>query len=835
MLRIFASALLITALGATTFACSGTDGGGGVGTDDVTGGTGTPGDDTTGATDGGTTTPLDDTAGPVDGMDDPAACETDGAMECGPDGQVVTCTDGQWVDSGTCADGESCQAGECVEGACEPACDEATCGDDGCGGTCGDCESGWSCIDGSCDDTGCIGSCDGKVCGDDGCGNICGSCPGEELCDGEGQCVPEGGPIGEGACTNPEDLAVIEATDVPAFTQEAAMSCFGGGGDMGACVLSALTEGTDISEECGTCYVDTVLCIVDNCISVCMAEPEGDECTSCQEEFCNAAFAECSGLGDGPACEPHCEGQLCGDDGCGGVCGECDAGLVCDGGECVSDGGGGCGNYTPEGCCEGTTLYWCDQGETQMMECSEGEVPSCGWDEGKSSYDCGQTEEGPPEFPMSCQGDCTASCDGMACGDDGCGGSCGTCDGGTSCNGGQCVDEQPPGDGACTNDADAAITSAQDINEIAQSAAMSCFSEPDMGACVAESVSDQTGLSTECALCYGGTVGCIMANCMMDCMGGPDSPGCTICMEDSGCMADFEECSGGGGGQACEPSCGGMECGDDGCGGTCGMCAGGATCDGGQCVEEQPPGDDACINETDAAILDAQDIAAAAQQAAMACLSSPDIGACTVEGLMDETGLSAGCAGCYGGQVVCVFENCIAQCAVAPDSSECQTCQADNCLQAFEECSGIGGGGQTCEPSCNGAQCGDDGCGGTCGTCDAGATCDAGQCVDEPPAGGACANAADEAIMDAQDVAEVAQGAAMSCFSANDMPACIADAVTDGTGLSGDCALCYGGLVGCIMDNCMMDCMMDPASAGCTSCQESSGCQEEFEACGFGG
>jgi V8-like Glu-specific endopeptidase len=39
----------------------------------------------------------------------------------------------------------------------------------------------------------------------------------------------------------------------------------------------------------------------------------------------------------------------------------------------------------------------------------------------------------------------------------------------------------------------------------------------------------------------------------------------------------------------------------------------------------------------------------------------------------------------------------------------------------------------TCTPSCGTKTCGDDGCGGTCGTCAGGSTCSAGQCVANPP------------------------------------------------------------------------------------------------------
>lgn len=47
-----------------------------------------------------------------------------------------------------------------------------------------------------------------------------------------------------------------------------------------------------------------------------------------------------------------------------------------------------------------------------------------------------------------------------------------------------------------------------------------------------------------------------------------------------------------------------------------------------------------------------------------------------------------------------------------------------------------GGGGGGCTPSCTGKACGDDGCGGTCGTCGDGQTCTGGACT----GGGNCAH-----------------------------------------------------------------------------------------------
>ena len=36
-----------------------------------------------------------------------------------------------------------------------------------------------------------------------------------------------------------------------------------------------------------------------------------------------------------PSCTPSCERKICGDDGCGGTCGECAAGFTCDNGHCL--------------------------------------------------------------------------------------------------------------------------------------------------------------------------------------------------------------------------------------------------------------------------------------------------------------------------------------------------------------------------------------------------------------------------------------------------------------------------------------------------------------------
>ena len=74
--------------------------------------------------------------------------------------------------------------------------------------------------------------------------------------------------------------------------------------------------------------------------------PQEKECDGSDLVKCNSAgtdwdfYKECASgceagacKSDGP-CEPSCSGKACGDDGCGGSCGDCQGGLQCNGGSC---------------------------------------------------------------------------------------------------------------------------------------------------------------------------------------------------------------------------------------------------------------------------------------------------------------------------------------------------------------------------------------------------------------------------------------------------------------------------------------------------------------------
>lgn len=142
-------------------------------------------------------------------------------------------------------------------------------------------------------------------------------------------------------------------------------------------------------------------------------------------------------------CSPQCDGKHCGDDGCGGDCGECLPAQICTSGKCTAplscvgsctqtDPSDSCacsqgcqieGNccddfceactdlclYTQEcgeisevGCCDGTLVRYCEGGGLVTLDCSA--KPTCGWDTSAKVYDCSTDGEEEPTdlYPMQC-------------------------------------------------------------------------------------------------------------------------------------------------------------------------------------------------------------------------------------------------------------------------------------------------------------------------------------------------------------------------------------------------------------------------------------------------
>ena len=103
-------------------------------------------------------------------------------------------------------------------------------------------------------------------------------------------------------------------------------------------------------------------------------------------------------------------------------------------------------------------------------------------------------------------------------------------------------------------------------------------------------------------------------------------------------------------------------------------------------------GDGACTNDADLAIISDEtvDVTAIATTAGTECLFAGDPGTCASEKVIDETGLTGDCAGCYVEQILCAISECLAQCAPPNEASDaCGECRAENCTPLFEPCSGI--------------------------------------------------------------------------------------------------------------------------------------------------
>ena len=139
-------------------------------------------------------------------------------------------------------------------------------------------------------------------------------------------------------------------------------------------------------------------------------------------------------------------------------CNDCDTACDYDPGTAVDP----CFGITYDGCCDGASkLVYCDAGALAAAECENG--ASCGWDDANGWYECGFEGEDPSgAMPRSCDevmanANCEPVCDGKACGDDGCGGSCGTCAQSEQCNmDGACIalcnDECVDGETGCEGD-----------------------------------------------------------------------------------------------------------------------------------------------------------------------------------------------------------------------------------------------------------------------------------------------------------------------------------------------------------------------------------------------
>jgi hypothetical protein len=334
-----------------------------------------------------------------------AICEPDCEDKvCGDDGCGGSC--------GECGAGLNCLEGQC-EAICEPDCEDKACGDDGCGGSCGECQGGAVCADHQCVAT-CTPECDEKVCGDDGCGGSCGQCDDGTGCTIEGDaCVPGACSITIAVATNAfgselsweiidGDDAVVASGDGYGDNETVSTAFLLNTGTYTLRMIDSLGDGW-LGAIISISYTNGAAVILTTTLAV------GALATESFDINCNL-------------CLPSCDGKLCGDDGCGGSCGECQGGAVCADHQCVAtctpecaetaacgdDGcGGSCGACTSddpcvEAVCDGATCVLADTDCDDQDPCT---VDTCG--DGGCAYE---------EAPCDDQNPCTTE----TCGDDGC-------------------------------------------------------------------------------------------------------------------------------------------------------------------------------------------------------------------------------------------------------------------------------------------------------------------------------------------------------------------------------------------------------------------------------
>ncbi len=324
-------------------------------------------------------------------------------------------------------------------------------------------------------------------------------------------------------------------------------------------VLSASCE-SEPADATGACCQPNV-----DGVSECMADVDLAYCDASEGVF--TADGSCD---EACECVVNCAGKVCGDDGCGGSCGECADGEACDFGQCAAaPATGQCCQPNVDGvseCMADVDLTYCDASEgvfTAGGSCDE-----------------------------ACE--CLANCAGKVCGDDGCGGSCGECVEGDACDFGQCMCVPACGDAACGDDGCG--------GSCGECAGGGACGEDGQCPCVADcegKVCGDDGCEGSCGDCADGEAcgddgqcACV-PNCDGKVCGGDGCEDtCGNCAEGEACGVDGQ-C-------ACVPNCDGKVCGDDGCEGSCGDCAEGEACgDDGLCAcvpncEGKVCGDDGC-------------------------------------------------------------------------------------------------------------------------------------------------------------------------------------------------------------------------------------------------
>jgi hypothetical protein len=370
----------------------------------------------------------------------------------------------------------------------------------------------------------------------------------------------------------------------------------------GRCVAElACGEGTVAYE--GLCVTPDYVCVPDCEGNTCGDDGCGGSCGECAEGAPFCVEGNCV-----VECTPECEGRACGPDGCGGSCGECAEGSQCadDRGACVplewtcapdlyGDGGAcdcACGLPDPD----------CDAPEAPVRGCARLGATCSAEAECEGGYDPADWTCAPGDLGSGSACDCgcgipdpdcadtslpVAGCGAFeACGEDGtcqaCAPDCAGKECGTDGCGGTCGECDEPGLPFCDDDG---VCVGQ------------CEPDCEGKTCGPDGCGNFCGEVCDDGLaCVDGACGPLPAALSCEGLCGQTNPesGCSCaddCMARGTCCGDAERLCG------CQPMCDGRLCGPDGCGGTCGACANGFACseDGAACVDD-PCDPNPCAN-----------------------------------------------------------------------------------------------------------------------------------------------------------------------------------------------------------------------------------------------
>ncbi len=371
-----------------------------------------------------------------------------------------------------------------------------------------------------------------------------------------------------------------------------------------------------------------------------------------------------------------------------------------------------CGEIGPEGCCSGSTLFWCDNGVLKEAKCAA--TPLCGWNSFTSSYDCGTDGAAEPTgtFPWACSGSTSVPLD-IVEGDVPL----------TDAKEGDLNDVEEvkvPSD--LTGDQEIGLGS--DVSADAKSEVFGLDIEPETSetdwACTPDcttadgttKVCGSDGCGGSCGSCPPG-IPCIDGQCPCDAEAGcvwnecgPDGCG-GYCGSGNpateGCYGD-EVCQNGICQDVCIPNCGGKQCGPDGCYGSCGTCPcfgcppGAISCEWGlcqvpvscdckcifDCFDTCPDGDQACFqNCVNSATIEAQ----MAYNTMMVCLDQAGYWDCNEDDDECQSDAWDACMDeyyeCFHGDLSCAdMYNCLMDCP-AGDSDCTSDCYANGSVDAL--------------------------------------------------------------------------------------------------------------------------------------------------------